>query len=375
MTPKPLTRFPSNLTFTLLQPTRTQIRYDLLCFDPVPKRRAADHLQRARSRPRRRSVTVGHRARTGVLCEAGPGQLRRCSPPRRGATRHLLDARWTRAVDHGAVPVDGIYGLPSLRRSSSSVSAYRMPSVARPRLDRMACRWRGRRARLSSISNKLTRTDRPDQKSFCVLGRSSDAVRLPFLSWPLRFYSSYSSFNRIWGLSFVSLSHTLPLRLSVSPLHSHNQSSMLSYHAVLIVPPHFPYNQKNHDTIHRQSTLFVPQTRTESCPVCCLCAVVTSYACMYHILRNEFKSLYKHYESMYDEGYAMICVHACVHILTCVLVVPNRVSESFIPVGLQLQQLRIVHLFTDLTLARTNYAFDASLQLEQGIGRIYKHSE
>ena len=44
---------------------------------------------------------------------------------------------------------------------------------------------------------------------------------------------------------------------------------------------------------------------------------------MYHILGNEFESICKHYE--YDEGYAMIRVHACVHIPTCVLVVPNRV--------------------------------------------------
>ena len=44
---------------------------------------------------------------------------------------------------------------------------------------------------------------------------------------------------------------------------------------------------------------------------------------MYHILGNEFKSLYKHFE--YDEGYAMIRVHTCVHIRTCVLVVPDRV--------------------------------------------------
>ena len=192
MTPKPLTRFRSNFIFTLLQPTRTQIRYDLLRFDPVPKCRAADHLQQALSRLRRLLLPWAIALELVRYAKQDP-QLRRCSPPRRRATGHLLDARWTRAVDHGAVLADGMYGLPSLSRSSSSVSAYRMPSIARSRLDRMACRWRGRRARPRSISYKLTRTDRPDQKSFCVLGRSSDAVRLPFLSWPLRFYSSYGA--------------------------------------------------------------------------------------------------------------------------------------------------------------------------------------
>ena len=42
---------------------------------------------------------------------------------------------------------------------------------------------------------------------------------------------------------------------------------------------------------------------------------------MHHISGNQFKSLYKHYE--YDDGCAVIRVHACVHLPTCVLVVPN----------------------------------------------------
>ena len=71
-----------------------------------------------------------------------------------------------------------------------------------------------------------------------------------------------------------SLSLLPSLGLSVSRFHSRIQGSMLSCHAVLIVPPHFSYNQghsKDPDTINRPITLFVPQTRTASYLICCPC--------------------------------------------------------------------------------------------------------
>jgi len=59
---------------------------------------AADDLQRARSRPRRCSLAMGHRSQTGAPPKAGPHRLRRGASPRRRAAHDPLGARQTRAV-------------------------------------------------------------------------------------------------------------------------------------------------------------------------------------------------------------------------------------------------------------------------------------
>jgi len=110
----PLTRFRSNFIFYLIaagKDART-IRSSTprpSTKTPCCKRSSAS----ARSHPCRRSVALGHRAQTGALREAGSDPLRRRAPPRRRATRHPLDARRTRAMDHGALLADGIYRVPA----------------------------------------------------------------------------------------------------------------------------------------------------------------------------------------------------------------------------------------------------------------------
>jgi len=95
MTSRPLTRFLSNFTPIISQRTRTQIRYGLLRLDAAPKCSAADDLQRARSRPRRCSLAMGHRAQTGTLRKTGPHRLRRGASPRRRVAQRTI--RWTLA--------------------------------------------------------------------------------------------------------------------------------------------------------------------------------------------------------------------------------------------------------------------------------------
>ena len=58
-------------------------------------------------------MALGHRAQTGALREGGPNRLRRGAPPWLRARRYPPDARWTRAVDHGALLADGLYGIPA----------------------------------------------------------------------------------------------------------------------------------------------------------------------------------------------------------------------------------------------------------------------
>ena len=97
----PLTRFRSNFIFYLIAASKDARTIRSSTPRPTTKTPCCKRSSASpRSRPRRRSVALGHRAQTGALREAGPDRLRRGSPPRRSATRHPLDARRTRAVDH-----------------------------------------------------------------------------------------------------------------------------------------------------------------------------------------------------------------------------------------------------------------------------------
>jgi len=99
--------------------------------------------------------------------------------------------------------------------------------------------------------------------------------------------------------------------LSVARFHSRNQGSMLSCHAVLIVPSHFPciqgpwYHRPSNFVIHPSNADSIisgmPSLSVEHAyPLdqcsqsfigkypCLACVLVPDYACMYHILGNEF---------------------------------------------------------------------------------------
>jgi len=117
-----------------LQPKGALIRPDLPRLDISPKRSSADDLQRAWLRALRGAMAVGGRAQARALYEARPGGLCCGATSRRCAAWHPLDARWARAMDHGALPVDGLYWLPApaeaaasaahTRRAQSGVSAW-----------------------------------------------------------------------------------------------------------------------------------------------------------------------------------------------------------------------------------------------------------
>jgi len=105
-----------------LQPKGAHIRPDLPRIDVSPKRSSADDLQRARPRARRGAVAMGDRAQARALHEAGPGGLCCGATSRRHATWHPLDAGWARAVDHGALPADGLYRLPAPAEAAASAA-------------------------------------------------------------------------------------------------------------------------------------------------------------------------------------------------------------------------------------------------------------
>jgi len=105
-----------------LQPKGARIRPDLPRLDISPKRSSTDDLQRARPRARRGTVAVGGRAQARALHEAGPGGLCCGATSRRRGARHPLDARWARAMDHGALPADGLYGLPAPAEAAASAA-------------------------------------------------------------------------------------------------------------------------------------------------------------------------------------------------------------------------------------------------------------
>jgi hypothetical protein len=85
-----------SLFFFVPQPTRAQIRYDLLHLDAAPKCCAVDVLQRTRPRPRRSSLAVGYRAHTGALLQyAKQGPIDYVVVPRLGVAQRGI--RWTLA--------------------------------------------------------------------------------------------------------------------------------------------------------------------------------------------------------------------------------------------------------------------------------------
>src|SRR5437899_2465486 len=98
------------------------MRPDLPCLDLSPKRRSADDLQRAWPRARRGAVAMGGRAQARTLHEAGPSGLCCGATSWCHAARHPLDARWARAVDHGALPADGLYQLPAPAEAAASAA-------------------------------------------------------------------------------------------------------------------------------------------------------------------------------------------------------------------------------------------------------------
>ena len=98
------------------------MRPDLPRLDISPKRSSADDLQRAGPRARRSAVAVGGRAQARTLHEAGPGRLCCGATSWRHAARHPLDACWARAVDHGALPADGLYQLPAPAEATTSAA-------------------------------------------------------------------------------------------------------------------------------------------------------------------------------------------------------------------------------------------------------------
>jgi len=105
-----------------LQPKGAHIRPDLPRLDISPKRSSTDDLQRTWPRARRSTVAMGGRAQACTLHEAGPGGLCCGATSRRRGARHPLDARWARAVDHGALPADGLYGLPAPAEAAASAA-------------------------------------------------------------------------------------------------------------------------------------------------------------------------------------------------------------------------------------------------------------
>jgi len=136
----PLTRFRSNFIFYLIA-----ARKDARTIRSSMPRLSTKMPSRKRSSasaplPSSSFRGLGHRPQTGALREAGPDRLRRGAPPRRRATRHPLDARRTRAVDHGALLADGLY-----RVSAPAEAAAPLAHTGRP-LSRVPA-WIARHAR------------------------------------------------------------------------------------------------------------------------------------------------------------------------------------------------------------------------------------
>jgi len=228
-----------------LQPKGARIRPDLPRLDISPKRSSTDDLQRAWPRARRGAVAVGGRAQARTLHEAGPGRLRCGATSRRDAARHPLDARWARAVDHGALPADGLYGLPAPAEAAASaahtgcaqsgVSAWvtRYAGVARDDRDLPVSLAAGTRLiLLRALCHDLT----PDVGLFFL-------PCAPVFSQAVAHVSYLTSLCSLC-LAFVS-----------------QPSAMLSCHAVLIVSSHFLYNQGQ--PVPSPSHV-IPQTRIAS---------------------------------------------------------------------------------------------------------------
>ena len=142
-------------------------------------------------RLRGRLVAVGHRPQTDALREAGSDRLRSGAAPRRRATWHPLVTRWSRAVDHGALLVDGICRV-AIPAEAVAPSAH----IGRPRsgvsawVVRHACGTGDERDPALFLVN--WREPPIDKRCFCfcfcVLGRSyrcrASAPCLPLLAFP-----------------------------------------------------------------------------------------------------------------------------------------------------------------------------------------------
>ena len=99
------------------------------------------------------------------------------------APHNVASAGHSLESSSGLWSVAGRWDMPdtSPRRSSSSVSVYRMRSVARFPLIRMACQWRGRRARSRSISRNLTIPIQNPLRSTLPLMASPFLLKLLFI--------------------------------------------------------------------------------------------------------------------------------------------------------------------------------------------------
>jgi len=251
-----------------LQPKGAYIRPNLPRLDISPKGSSADDLQRARPRARRGAVAVGGCTESRALHEAGPGGLCCRATSRRRGARHPLDARWARAVDHGALPADGLYGLPApaeaaappahtgCAQSGVSVWVARYACVARDERDVPGSLASGTRL---ILLRALCHDPTPD-------------VGLFFLPCAPVFFSSC----RPCILSNVSLP-------SVSLAFVSRPSAMLSYHAVLMVSFHFLL-QRQLVPLPSHFVIF-PQTRIASymLSLSMKLAYSTHRVCMYNL--------------------------------------------------------------------------------------------
>jgi len=229
-----------------LQPKGSRIRPDLPRLDISPKRSSTDDLQRAWPRARRGAMAVGGCAQARALHEAGPGGLCCGATSRRRGARHPLDARWARAMDHGALPADGLYGLPTPAEAAASAAHTGCAQSG-------VSAWVTRYACVAHDERDLPVSLAAGTRLILLRAKCCDPtpdVGLFSLPCAPVFAQAVAHVSYLTSLPSVSLA-SVPL-----------PSAMLSCHTVLIVSSHFLYNQGQ--PVPSPSDVVIPQTKIAS---------------------------------------------------------------------------------------------------------------